>query len=148
MSLSFVLYTDPILHKPCTPVAEINNDLLELAGSMIVEMHANRGVGLAANQVGIDKRFAVVSLENGTKDFAIINPEIIDKSKEKEVYSEGCLSCPGVSIPMKRPTRVVVRCYDLHSNEVTYEFTGLDARILQHEIDHLNGRMIITDLHK
>lgn len=110
---------------------------------MIVAMKVNHGIGLAANQVGVDLRVAVVSVENGTKNFAIINPVIMERSKEKETYKEGCLSCPGVSIPVRRSKRVVVQCLDLNGTEVAYELTDLDARVFQHEIDHLNGHCIV-----
>ena len=143
MPVNFVLYSDPIIHKIAEPVRQIDEALLKLVGEMLVAMKANHGVGLAANQIGVDLRVAVVSVENGTKSFAIINPVVLEKSKEKETYKEGCLSCPGVSIPVRRSKRVVVQCLDLNGTEVTYELTDFEARVFQHEIDHLNGHCIV-----
>ena len=143
MALNFVLFNNPIIHKVCAPVTQIDEALLKLVGEMLVAMKVNRGIGLAANQVGVDLRLAVVSVEKGTKNFAIINPVILSQSKEKETMIEGCLSCPGVSLPVKRSKKIVVQCLDLNGTEVTYELTDLEARIFQHEIDHLNGHCIV-----
>lgn len=143
MPLNFVLFDNPIIHKICTPVTVIDESLLKLVGEMLIAMKVNNGIGLAANQVGVDLRLAVVSVEKGTKNFAIINPVVLEKSKEKETWKEGCLSCPGVSIPVRRSKRVVVQCLDLNGTEVTFELTDLEARIFQHEIDHLNGHCIV-----
>jgi peptide deformylase len=143
MALNFVLFNNPIIHKVCAPVTQIDESILKLVGEMLVAMKVNRGIGLAANQVGVDLRLAVVSVEKGTKNFAIINPVILSQSKEKETMTEGCLSCPGVSLPVKRSKKIVVQCLDLNGTEVTYELTDLEARIFQHEIDHLNGHCIV-----
>lgn len=141
--LFVVLYTDPILHKPVKQVEVIDDALMELAGQMLVTMRRYHGVGLSANQVGIDKNFCVVSLENNTKQLALINPKIIDTSKKKVLLYEGCLSAPRVFPPMKRHQSVIVEFQDFSGGKNVYEFTDLDARIIQHELDHLSGKTVV-----
>lgn len=106
-------------------------------------MRLNHGVGLSANQVGINKQFCVVSLENNTRQMALINPKIIFKSKEKVKLWEGCLSAPTIYPPMKRHQRVVVQFQNLAGEKCVFEMTDIDARIIQHELDHLAGKMVI-----
>jgi peptide deformylase len=137
------LYTDKVLQTTCEPVTVIDDSLMELAGKMIATMRINRGVGLSANQVGINKQFCVVSLEKGTRQMALINPIIIHKSKERIKLYEGCLSAPGVYPPTKRYQKVVVQFQNLKGDKSVFEMTDLDARIIQHELDHLAGKMVI-----
>jgi peptide deformylase len=135
------LFTDPVLRAPCKPVDDVSS-VQELAQEMVLAMHANGGIGLAANQIGDNRRVCVLWLENKTKQMILVNPQITHVSKDKTKENEGCLSCPAVWIPIKRHKAVVVKAKDLSGTEVAYEFTDMDARILQHEIDHLNGRLI------
>lgn len=135
------LYIDPILHKPCVPVTDFSN-LETLAHEMLLVMHANGGIGLAANQIGDNRRVCVLWLENKTKQMVLVNPQITQVTKEKIKENEACLSCPTLLIPVKRHQGVIVKAQDLTGKEVAYEFTDFDARILQHEIDHLNGRIL------
>lgn len=139
------LYTDPVLHKPCQPITVIDDALIELAGKMLVIMKQNRGVGLSANQVGVDKHFCVVSLENNTKQFAMINPKILSTSGKKVLLYEGCLSAPKNWPPKKRYEKVRVQFQNFTGEVVEYEMTDLDARIIQHEVDHLNGITVVDD---
>ncbi len=139
------IYTDPILHKPCQPVMVIDDALMELAGKMLVIMRKNRGVGLSANQVGVDKQFCVVNLDGGKTQLALINPKIIEHSKKKVLLYEGCLSAPKNFPPAKRYDRVVVQFQDFQGEVVTYEMTDIDARIIQHELDHLNGITVVDN---
>jgi peptide deformylase len=138
------LYTDPILHKPCEPVTDLNEELFDILGKMVVCMIKNRGTGLSANQIGISKQFCVVNLDNGQIQLALINPKVISESKEKITMFESCLSIPGVKVRIKRPKEVVVDYIDLKDEKRGLQLTELDARIVLHEIDHLRGK-IITD---
>lgn len=110
---------------------------------MLATMRINRGVGLSANQVGINKQFCVVSLENNTRQMALINPVIISRSKEKVKLYEGCLSAPTIYPPIKRSQKIIVQFQNLKGEKCVFEMTDIDARIIQHELDHLAGRMVI-----
>ena len=142
-TLKLSYHTDPILHKPTTKVTDFNDDLITLAGKMIGSMKFNRGVGLSANQVGIDKSICIASLQDQTKDIILVNPVLIKKSKEREKLYEGCLSVPKVYPPMKRFVEVTVEFQTVTGDKQQITATGFDARILQHEIDHLNGKLVI-----
>ncbi len=143
--LKLQAFINPIMHKACDPVKEINDELLELIGKMFPKMQENNGVGLAANQVGINKQICVAALEDGSKLMAFINPKIISKSKKKLTLKEGCLSAPGIMINKKRHTEIVVESLNIRGEKEQYKLTDFDARILQHEIDHLNGKMCISE---
>lgn len=118
--------------------------LRELITSMARLMYEAPGIGLAATQVGVMKRLVVYDIsEEGTSPKAICNPEITAKSDETEVDDEGCLSLPGISVPVERALRVTVKGIAIDGTPVTIEAEGLLARLLQHEIDHLDGFLII-----
>jgi len=143
MILPIRLYSDPIISQVCQPVTEFNTPELEtLIQDMIQTMQANRGVGLAASQVGVDKQIAILYIENRTKILTIVNPRILSCSKEKEKSKEGCLSAPGTTISVKRPKEVEVEAQNLMGEKVQYNFTGFDARVFLHELDHLQGKCI------
>lgn len=110
---------------------------------MLATMRLNRGVGLSANQVGINKQFCVVSLDNNTTQMALINPVIIYRSKEKVKLYEGCLSAPTIYPPTKRHKKIIVQFQNLKGDKCVFEMTDIDARIIQHELDHLAGKMTI-----
>lgn len=137
-------YPEKILKKKTTPIENIDSDTQQLIENMLDTMHAARGIGLAANQVGILKRLCVVdtSQENENNSIIVlINPLIIEKEGSIE-SSEGCLSIPGCSTGIKRAERVYVSGLDRNGKPINIEGTGLLARALQHEIDHLDGLLI------
>ena len=132
---------DEVLRKTCRPVDAITPRVLTLLDDMIETMHAANGVGLAAPQVGILKRIAVVEVEEG-EIYELINPKIVASAGEQE-GAEGCLSVPGRYGLVKRPQHVTVRATNRHGEE--YEVTAHDflARAFCHEIDHLDGQLYI-----
>ena len=132
-------YPDPILRKKCEEVKEIAPDIKQLINNMIETMEENKGVGLAAPQVGVLKRIIVAQTDYGPKAF--INPEIIKKTKEKEIMEEGCLSFPGLWLKVERAKGVEITALDSNGNKI--KAVGFLARILQHEIDHLDGILFI-----
>jgi len=145
--LAVRLFTYEGLHEVCKKVEKIDDEIFEIVSKMILCMKLNHGLGLSANQVGIQKQICVVSLENNTKQMALVNPKITHVSKKKKVRgTEGCLSAPRVFMPRKRFKEIIVECLDLTGKEQKYHVTDMDARILQHEIDHLRGRMITDTL--
>lgn len=138
-------YPDEVLKKKAEPVNNINGDLQKLIDSMIETMYKANGVGLAAPQVGVSKKLIVVDTsarQENTSLIVLINPEII--SSEGDILSEeGCLSLPGFITTLKRSEKVFVRGLDRKGNPVEIEATGLLGRALQHEIDHLQGVLLI-----
>ena len=141
------LYTDKILHQPCEVITDFSN-LEELAQSMLLTMIHYRGVGLAANQIGVNKQLAALHIENKSKYLILANIKVLRYTKESTVELEGCLSCPGISVPMKRAKAVEIEAQKLNGEKIELQFTDYDARILQHEWDHLNGRLISDYLRK
>lgn len=134
---------DPILRMETRPVAEVTDELRSLVEDMFTTMYAAEGIGLAAPQVGRTEMLAVVDVE-GAKH-ALINPEIIvrDGSARAE---EGCLSIPDVFGEVERPQRVVVRALDVEGNKFELEADELLARCIQHEVDHLHGKLFVDYL--
>jgi peptide deformylase len=144
MTLPVRLFIDPILHTPCEQVTDFSN-LEVFVQEMLFAMDKYKGVGLAANQVGVLRQICVVKLEDKTKLMGLVNPRIIRYSKERDIQVEGCLSAPGISVNVKRPIWVEVEANILNGEKASYRFEGFDSRIVQHEIDHLNGVMIIDN---
>ena len=101
------------------------------------------GIGLAATQIGMPHRLLVYRVEHDSPVNALVNPEIEWSSKEKETMEEGCLSLPGVHVDVERPIHVRVRAQDEHGEPILIEASGLEARVIQHEIDHLDGVLIL-----
>lgn len=118
-----------------------DTSLLQLVRSMAKSMYDAPGIGLAATQVGVQKRVIVLDIDDGL--MALCNPRIVDPSEETEIDDEGCLSFPGVFIPIERPVSCVCEAVDLKGNPVRITAEGLFARALQHETDHLDGLLII-----
>lgn len=138
-------YPEPVLKKKAQPVAEIDDALQTLIDDMIETMHAAPGVGLAAPQVGVSRRLAVIDI--GTKDaeaplLVLINPVFVLKEGEVE-FEEGCLSIPEYTAKIERAERVVVRAFNREGKEYEVDTDGLLAVALQHEIDHLDGLLLI-----
>jgi peptide deformylase len=140
------IYPDPVLRAKCREVTDFDAGLRKLAADLVETMHAAPGVGLAAPQVGVDLRLAVVDLSVGEdlkQLFIVVNPEVADR-EGSEVAEEGCLSLPGISDKVERPTRVRVRALDLEGKPVEIDAEDWLARAFCHEIDHLNG-ILFTD---
>jgi len=142
--LSIVKAGDPVLRKKTEQIKTIDSELQQLISDMFVTMYAAPGIGLAANQIGISRSVAVIDLQpNGQRQpFVIINPVIEERSGTLD-EEEGCLSIPGFGGKVKRAAKVKVRALNEHGLPVTIEGEGLKARCLQHEIDHLNGKLYI-----
>jgi peptide deformylase len=148
MIYPIVKYGNPVLEKPAAPVTEFNEDLKTLVADMFESMYEAKGVGLAAPQIGISKRLAVIDVsfkENPREKLVLANPEIIH-TEGKQTQSEGCLSIPDFRENVTRANIVTIRAQDV--NGKWYEKTGeeLLARAFLHETDHLNGKLYITHL--
>jgi peptide deformylase len=143
VKLIVVHYPDPRLRQPCAPVAVFDDELAALADRMIELMIDNKGVGLAAPQVGVLKRLLVISPTGQREDaMALVNPVIRDREGNVEA-EEGCLSLPGVNVRVRRARRCRVEAVDVEGNPLNLEGEELLARIWQHETDHLDGVLII-----
>lgn len=146
MGLEIKKYPDSILRQKCQKVDVFDKELKLICQKMIEIIKENQGIGLAAPQVGILKRIIVVDFDNNLKIF--INPEILKKSKEKEIFEEGCLSFPGLFLKIKRPKEIEIKAQDLNGQEIKMKLNGLTARIFQHEVDHLDGILFIDRVGK
>ncbi len=133
-----------LLRKKSKRVAKIDDTIRNLAASLLSTMKENQGIGLAAPQCGIQKCIIVMSVNGADK--VLINPEIIFKSDELEEDDEGCLSIPGKYIKKKRHKTITVKYRNLAGYSLLETHTGLTARIIQHEIDHLFGVLMVDDL--
>ena len=134
-------FGDPVLKSRTTPVKDFDRSLKQLAEEMMRIMRENEGVGLAANQIGHLKRIFVASCDD--EEFVIANPVIEERSENTEKDVEGCLSLPEIRVEVERPYAVTVSGKDLSGMPVRVEAEGLLARIFQHEIDHLDGVLIL-----
>ncbi|MBE6754859.1 MAG: peptide deformylase [Ruminococcaceae bacterium] len=138
---NIVKYGDPVLRKKSRVVEKFDNKLSDLIEDMIQTMNNAEGVGLAAVQVGILKRVVIVDVGEGPIE--LVNPEIIEESKEKQITPEGCLSLPGQSGNTVRPMTVKVKAQDRNGKWYIHKGTGLKAKAFCHEIDHLDGILYI-----
>lgn len=138
-------YGDPVLKQVAKEVTDIDGALVRLVDDMLETMYDEPGLGLAAPQVGVRKRMFVYDLEEGEAPSVLINPEIIESDGEWE-YLEGCLSVRGLSWTITRPKLIHIRGRDLDGNEVNIEADELAARLFQHEMDHLNGVLLVEHL--
>jgi peptide deformylase len=136
-------FGDPVLKSRALPVARFDDTLVREVGRMGQVMHDSLGIGLAATQVGVMHRVLVYRVEPDTAVAAVVNPELEWASAEREVLDEGCLSLPGVLVEVERPIHVRVRAQDEHGEKLLIEASGLEARVLQHEMDHLDGVLIL-----
>ena len=148
--LAIIKLPDPILRKVSAPVERVDNEVRKLAADMLETMYAAPGVGLAAVQVGVPRRLIVLDTAKGENEppraLVMINPEIVALGKEMREHEEGCLSIPDVRIDIERPSSVTVRYLDREGKPQELAAEGLLATAIQHEIDHLNGRLIIDFL--
>ena len=140
------LYGDPVLTQRANEVTDIDGKLVQLAEDMVVTMHQANGLGLAAPQVGVQKRLFVYQLAD-EDPVAIVNPTIAETRGEWE-YEEGCLSIPGLFFPIVRPKEILLTGWDLDGNEISIEADEIEARCFQHELDHLDGRLLLSVLDK
>jgi peptide deformylase len=135
---------DPVLRQATNRVTVFDSRLQKLAKAMMEVMLREEGVGLAANQVGVLARlFVWRHPENEDERYVYVNPEIVERSEACCTESEGCLSVPGATMQVSRSEEVIVEAQDLDGEPIRVHMTGLLARIMQHEIDHLDGRLII-----
>jgi peptide deformylase len=139
------LFGDPVLKQPARAVEELTGDLVPLVNGMYETMAEAEGVGLAAPQVGVRKRIFTYDLHEGDRPGVVINPEIVETSGEI-TWEEGCLSVPGFHFEIVRAERVTMRGLDLDGNEIVLEGDDLLARMIQHEIDHLDGVLLLDRL--
>lgn len=136
-------YGDPVLRRPTKDVEELDGRVAKLVDDMLETMYDAPGVGLAANQVGVQRRVFVYDVGDGPR--SLINPRIVESSGEW-AFEEGCLSVPGLSWSIVRPNQVHVVGLDLDGAEVSIETDTYEGRVLQHEIDHLDGTLLIERL--
>ncbi|MFA4967650.1 MAG: peptide deformylase [Candidatus Margulisiibacteriota bacterium] len=144
MILKIFPYPNPILRKKSFAVKKVDAKIKKLIKDMIETMHAAPGVGLAAPQVGENIRVIVVDIGEGA--FGIVNPKIKKKNKETQIFDEGCLSLLGIAGPVKRPSKVTVEGLDKNGEKMTIEAEGFLATVIQHEIDHLDGKMFVDHI--
>ncbi len=148
--LPITVYGDKILRKKAARVTEVDLKTIELIKNMFDTMRNANGIGLAANQVGVDKSIFVIDISQvedyeDTKPIAFINPKIITRSDKKILMEEGCLSIPDIREEVRRPESITIVYHDTDLKEQTLEADGLMARVIQHEYDHLQG-ILFTDL--
>ena len=148
--LPILIHPDPRLKKRADEVDEITPDLRELADDMLATMYEAPGIGLAAPQVGVMKRILVMDCvkddEAPPRPMVLLNPVVTETSEDMNTYEEGCLSIPEQYADVERPSEVTVTWTDLDGKEQTEHFTGLWATCVQHEIDHLDGKLFIDYL--
>ncbi len=136
---SLVLYPNQILRTVCQPVETFDSALRDLADEMLSLMRHHSGIGLAAPQVGFRQRLIVSSIED--RPFTLTNLEVKDVTEPRD-FVEGCLSLPGIQVNVRQPERIRVTGYDLHGRRRSFGAVGLWVRVIQHELDHLNGVLI------
>lgn len=145
--LPILTYPDPRLHKVAAPVAMVDDRIRQLVRDMAETMYAAPGVGLAATQVDVHERVVVIDVsENNDTLLVLINPEITWRSDDLETFEEGCLSVPGVYDEVERAAEVRVRALDENGDAFELEADGLLAVCIQHELDHLQGKVFVEYL--
>jgi peptide deformylase len=148
MVYPIVKFGDPVLERPTQPVTVFDHELRQLAADMFESMYAAHGIGLAANQIGISRRIAVIDVtfkEDPSARLVLVNPQIVH-TEGRQTLSEGCLSIPEFRESVTRPARVTVRAQDLEGDWFEKTGEGLLARAFMHETDHLDGRLYIHHL--
>jgi len=142
-------YPHPCLLREASRVATVDEDVRGLAAEMLQTLYLSRGVGLAAPQVGVSKRLIVINLAAAPgqgQEIVLANPDVVDAAEERTEDDEGCLSVPGITRVVSRSERVVVRGLDLEGRPREIVAEGLLSRVLQHEIDHLDGILFISKI--
>lgn len=143
VDLKLRIYPDPALSEPTEPVECFDAELASFVEKMRVALEVYEGVGLAAPQVGVSKKIALVAHDGNF--YVLINPRLLEREGEQEA-EEGCLSFPGIYAQVKRPSRVKVAAFDVEGVEHVYEMEGFLARAFLHEMDHLDGKLFISYL--
>jgi peptide deformylase len=136
-------YGEPVLRTPCDPVVVFDDALRDEVDRMIQLMHDARGVGLAAPQLGRLSRLIVLAPDPEAEAYALINPRIVARSDEEEVDTEGCLSIGEISVPVSRSVSIRVEAQTAGGAPVAVDAEGFEARVIQHEMDHLDGILIL-----
>jgi peptide deformylase len=145
--LPILTYPDPRLHTVARPVAAVDDRIRKLVADMLDTMHEANGIGLAATQVDVHERVVVIDVSEDRNDpLVLVNPEITWASEEMQVNDEGCLSVPGIYDGVERPSRVKVTALDAEGKSRTIEAEGLLAVCIQHEMDHLLGKVFVEYL--
>ncbi|MBR7800325.1 peptide deformylase [Undibacterium fentianense] len=145
--LNILRYPDPRLHKVAKPVTVFDERLKKLAADMAETMYDAPGVGLAASQVDVHEQLVVIDTSESNNELRVfINPEIIWESPERKIYDEGCLSVPGIYDGVERPAEVKVRAFNLDGQPFELHADGLLAVCIQHEMDHLKGKVFVEYL--
>lgn len=147
--LKLVYAPDPILKKESAPLPQVDEHHRELIKEMYEVMYSSNGVGLAAPQIGLNLRIFVLdagSREDEKKPITIINPKILSLGEEIVSYEEGCLSFPEHFAEIDRPEKIDIEFLDENNNKKSLKFVGFESRIIQHEIDHLNGILFVDHL--
>jgi peptide deformylase len=142
---SIRLVGDPVLRQRAADVTDIDGRMVKLAEDMVTTMYEAPGMGLAAPQVGVEKRLFVYDIGEGPR--TIVNPQVVESDGEWS-YDEGCLSVPGLSWEIVRPKLIHLTGFDLEGNEVSIEADEIEARCFQHEMDHLDGVLLLERLDK
>ncbi len=150
MKRPILIHPDPRLKKVCDPVADLSDDLRTLVDDMLETMYEAPGIGLAAPQIGVLDRLIVLDCakekDETPRPLIMFNPQVIEASDELSTYEEGCLSIPEQYAEVERPAEVTVQWIDRNGNEQRETFADLWATCVQHEIDHLNGKLFIDYL--
>ncbi len=139
------VFGDPVLKQRASDVTDLDGRLAQLVADMTVTMYEAPGVGLAAPQVGVQQRLFVYDLHDGEGARAMVNPVIVESDGEW-TFEEGCLSVPGLSWEIVRPKTIHLKGFDIHGNEVDIEADEYEARVFQHELDHLDGVLLLERL--
>ena len=142
---SIRIFGDPVLKQRAAEVTNVDGALVRLAEDMVHTMYEAPGLGLAAPQIGVQKRLFVYDLQDGEGPKSIINP-VISESRGEWVYDEGCLSIPKLYVEILRPKELLVAGYDLEGNELQIEADEILGRVIQHELDHLDGVLLLERL--
>lgn len=137
-------YPNPILRQQAAPIDTISKEILNISQEMVDTMYTHDGIGLAAPQVGISRQ--IITVDYGEGPLILFNPEIIETSSEQDEIEEGCLSLPDITVPVLRPVKIKVKFINENNNVSEIEAENLAAKVFQHEIDHLNGILIIDHI--
>ena len=147
LEFRLTLYPDPVLRKPARPVEAFDDVLRDTVRGMLELMYRSQGVGLAAPQVGLDRRILVLNPsgdpQQSDQELALVNVTILERSGPVTLYEEGCLSFPQIYGEVKRPDRCKVRAYTPDGEPIEREFEGFPSRVIQHEYDHLEGVLLV-----